>query len=326
MSNLNCKKFEPLVTIIIPVYNGENFLEKAIVSAINQIYKNIEIIVVDDGSTDSTEIICNKYKNKIKYIKKNNGGVSTALNIGIKNSKGTYISWLSHDDEYLDNKISSQVTTLNNLENKNSIIFSNYSYINSKSKKTKDIDYKKIINFNKNYKYLLLYGQLITGCSLLIPKILFNKYGLFNERLKYTQDYKKWFEFIHEDFIYSDVSNLYIRCHRNQGTNLYLRNSDEFEDLWLNALKYLDDYNQYSNFLGYEETLFFYYITFGKKEKINNFICNKINIKEINKKIIIKNIRKKILNFNKLTIKLLFIKLLILLGLFEIIKKIIKKN
>ena len=80
----------PLVSIIIPVYNGEDYIYLAIESALRQTYKNIEIIVINDGSTDNTEKICKKYGNLIKYIKKENGGVSTALNLGIKNMKGSY--------------------------------------------------------------------------------------------------------------------------------------------------------------------------------------------------------------------------------------------
>ena len=76
---------KPLVSIIIPVYNGENYLTEAIESALNQTYKNIEIIVINDGSTDSTEEICLQYGNKIRYFYKENGGVSSALYMSIPN-------------------------------------------------------------------------------------------------------------------------------------------------------------------------------------------------------------------------------------------------
>ena len=96
---------KPKVSIIIPVYNGEDYLEEAIKSALNQTYKNLEIIVVDDGSKDKTGKICEKYINKIKYLKKENGGVATALNLAIENMTGEYFSWLSHDNLYYKNKI-----------------------------------------------------------------------------------------------------------------------------------------------------------------------------------------------------------------------------
>ena len=74
----------PKVSIIIPVYNGENYLREAIDSALAQTYKNFEVIVVNDGSSDKTDEICKSYGSRIRYFKKENGGVSTALNLGIE--------------------------------------------------------------------------------------------------------------------------------------------------------------------------------------------------------------------------------------------------
>ena len=96
---------QPLVSIVIPVFNGEDFLDEAIKSAINQTYRNIEILVINDGSTDGTEKIANKYEKQIRYFYKENGGVASALNLAIKEMKGEYFSWLSHDDYYDPSKI-----------------------------------------------------------------------------------------------------------------------------------------------------------------------------------------------------------------------------
>ena len=74
----------PKVSVIIPVYNGSNYMREAIDSALAQTYKNIEIIVVNDGSTDNTEEIALSYGDKIKYYSKENGGVATALNFAIE--------------------------------------------------------------------------------------------------------------------------------------------------------------------------------------------------------------------------------------------------
>ena len=104
--------FNPLVSIVIPVYNGENYLEEAIESALAQTYNNIEIIVVNDGSVDNTDAICKKYKNKIRYFKKENGGVASALNLAIEKMQGKYFSWLSHDDLYFPQKIENQINFL----------------------------------------------------------------------------------------------------------------------------------------------------------------------------------------------------------------------
>ena len=93
-------KINPLVSIVIPVYNGSNFLSQAIEAALSQTYKNIEILVVNDGSKDdgATEKVALSYGDRIKYLSKPNGGVSSALNYGIEHMSGDYFSWLSHDD------------------------------------------------------------------------------------------------------------------------------------------------------------------------------------------------------------------------------------
>ena len=92
----------PLVSIVIPVYNGADYMREAIDSALSQTYPHIEVLVVNDGSTDSgaTAAVARSYGDKIRYFEKKNGGVSSALNYGIRNMQGSYFSWLSHDDVY----------------------------------------------------------------------------------------------------------------------------------------------------------------------------------------------------------------------------------
>ena len=99
----------PLVSAVIPVYNGSNYLREAINSVLNQTYSNIEVIVVDDGSTDDTWTIIQSYGDKIRGFHKENGGVSSALNLAIDNMKGEWFAWLSHDDLWLSNKIEMQI-------------------------------------------------------------------------------------------------------------------------------------------------------------------------------------------------------------------------
>ena len=86
------------ITIITPVFNGEKYIEKCILSVLNQTYKNIEHIVINDGSSDNTKTICEKYNNKIKLINKKNEGVSKARNFGLKEATGDYILFVDADD------------------------------------------------------------------------------------------------------------------------------------------------------------------------------------------------------------------------------------
>ena len=96
----------PIVSVVIPVYNGSNYLKNAIDSALAQTYENVEVIVVNDGSDDDgkTASIIKNYGNKIKSIEKENGGVASALNSGIREMNGDYFIWLSHDDELYPEK------------------------------------------------------------------------------------------------------------------------------------------------------------------------------------------------------------------------------
>lgn len=99
---------EPLVSIIIPIYNSEKYLSACIQSCIGQSYRNIEIILVDDGSQDSSFLIAQKYAMKdsrIQVVHQNNAGVSAARNTGLKRAKGDYISFLDSDDELYLNAI-----------------------------------------------------------------------------------------------------------------------------------------------------------------------------------------------------------------------------
>lgn len=92
---------QPLISVIVPVYNVEEYLPKCLDSIINQTYKNIEIIIVNDGSTDKSGIICDEYANKdirIKVIHKENGGLSDARNRGIDIANGDYIGFVDSDD------------------------------------------------------------------------------------------------------------------------------------------------------------------------------------------------------------------------------------
>ena len=124
-----------LISVIIPAYNCSKLIPNAIESVLGQTYSNLELIVVDDGSTDNTaEIILNykNYNNNMKYIYQNNGGVSKARNTGIKQSVGEYIAFLDADDIWDKNKLEIQMKVINNCKNID-MIFS--SFKNTKNNK-----------------------------------------------------------------------------------------------------------------------------------------------------------------------------------------------
>lgn len=182
----------PLVSIIIPVYNGEKYIKHAIDSALDQTYKNIEVIVINDGSVDKTEEICEQYKDKIRYFKQENGGVSSALNFGINVMLGTYFSWLSHDDLYSENKIKKQIELLELHEYSYKVVYSAGNLMDSNGKIfTKNKSKKnEVINSIKFYKKNT--NKSPGGCGFLIHHDVFKKVGLFDSDFKYVQDYDMW--------------------------------------------------------------------------------------------------------------------------------------
>ena len=234
--------FKPLVSIIIPVYNGEKFVCEAIDSAIAQTYKNIEIIVVDDGSKDDTSEVVKRYGERIKYYHKDNGGVSTALNFGIEKANGEYISWLSHDDIYHKDKIEKQInilSTLNQQDRAKTILYSSFDEMNEDNFVYNKFEpQKKYSNKKLNNPFWPVLAGLINGCTALFPKSCFNEVGLFNPELRYTQDSEMWFRMSTKPYFkfHPDIT-LISRKHRGQGTN----NVDDIKekednDLYINMI------------------------------------------------------------------------------------------
>ena len=103
-----------LISVIIPVYNGERYLAEAINSVLNQNYQPIEIIVIDDGSTDKTSKIVKSFGAKVKYFCQNNSGSATARNYGISIANGDFLAFLDADDLWVENKLTLQIEIFNN--------------------------------------------------------------------------------------------------------------------------------------------------------------------------------------------------------------------
>ena len=118
------------VSIVIPVFNGSNYLKNAIDSALSQTYANCEVIVINDGSTDDgkTAAIAKSYGDKIRYYEKENGGVATAVNLGIELMKGDYFAWLSHDDMFTNDKIEKQMNAIKASGIKEAICHCNFDF------------------------------------------------------------------------------------------------------------------------------------------------------------------------------------------------------
>jgi len=238
-------EFSPLVSIVIPVYNGANFLSEAIDSALKQTYRNIEILVVNDGSNDGGETrkIALSYGDRIRYYEKENGGCATALNYGIDHMRGQYFSWLSHDDKYLPDKIEHQINCLKQLSNKKTIVYGGYQVIDKDSKILYPVCPERALPHEKlNISLLPLLRGLIHGCALLIPSELFKEIGVFDASLPSTQDYALWFDFFRACPIrFADRQLVLSRVHPDQGTHKIAKHIEECNDLWSGFLRRLTE-------------------------------------------------------------------------------------
>jgi len=178
------------VSVIIPTYNRGNLIINSIKSVLNQTFRNLEVIVVDDGSTDNTEDEVNKITDKrIKYIKlSSNFGGSNARNVGIKNATGQFISFQDSDDIFYPNKIEKQIK---NIINKNSIFDfckinviynSTYSYLIPNARQENSIIKGEIFN------ELISRGNFISTQSMII-RTKYMKNHLFDIEMPRLQDY-----------------------------------------------------------------------------------------------------------------------------------------
>lgn len=163
------------VSVIIPVYNSEKFLKESIESVIHQTYSDVEIIAVNDGSTDKSLEILQQYEDKIIIISQENLGLAEAVNTGIKKMSGNWLKWLSPDDILCSNAVEILVEEAKKLP-ENTILYSNWEMIDENGKKLRDFhesNYNHLDNFEFNVR--LLDGQQINVNTCLIHSSLFRQ-------------------------------------------------------------------------------------------------------------------------------------------------------
>ncbi|MBT3312279.1 MAG: glycosyltransferase [Desulfobacterales bacterium] len=179
---------KPFISVIIPTYNRSGFLREAIDSVLAQDYDSFELIVVDDGSTDSTKEILDSYMDDIIVLHQENKGVSAARNRGIKDSSGELIAFLDSDDLWLPGKLSIQADFF---ESNPDIMIC----------QTEEIWIRKGIRVNPKKKHKKHSGMifmeslalcLISPSAVMVRKDLFNKVGMFDETLPACEDYDLW--------------------------------------------------------------------------------------------------------------------------------------
>ncbi|CAO4146843.1 glycosyltransferase family 2 protein [Methylorubrum extorquens] len=234
----------PFVSVAMPVYNGADYFESALLSAINQTYDNYEIVIVNDGSTDdgATAAIGRRYAashpHLVRYFEKENGGVGSALNFALRKMEGDIFCWLSHDDLYDEKKISEQVRHWSLMGDPNAIVFCDYKLINPDGSLIADVRFT-----HENFVQapgLPLYRGCVNGNCVFVPLHLMKKH-FFDESKKYTQDYDLWHKLAIETVFYHLPKSLTsYRLHPSQDSAKPAAET-EGDELWLRMIGDLSD-------------------------------------------------------------------------------------
>jgi glycosyltransferase involved in cell wall biosynthesis len=185
-------KNKPAVSIVIPTYNRSRLLARAVKSVLNQTYRNFELIIVDDASTDNTEEVVNSFNDeRIKYIRhEENKGEAAARNTGIKAAGCDYIASQDSDDEWLPEKLAKQMKLLGDSPPEVGVIYTGFWKM--ENNKRTYVPFSWVSQKNGDIHKELLYGNFIGSPVVLIKKECFDTAGLFDERLRNLVDWEMW--------------------------------------------------------------------------------------------------------------------------------------
>jgi glycosyltransferase involved in cell wall biosynthesis len=237
------------IDVVIPVYNGQDFIIDALESVVKQTLSPRTVIVVDDGSTDDTHKIVSEYalssKVEIKIIKKINGGLSSARNAGIKESTSDFIAFLDADDVWIGNKLEEQIDIYKTTKFKNlALIYCNYDVIDSHGV-IQYTNYKAPLD-NKRMRGMVFQKLLkrnriaSSGSGVLIKRDIFEDVGLFDEKLKFGEDWDMWLRIARKyDVDFSSKTLVHIRKHEYNMTaqpSKVFENELGFYNKWVSML------------------------------------------------------------------------------------------
>ena len=197
-----------LFSVIIPTFNRSSVIERAIDSVLNQSFTDFELIIVDDGSTDKTKTLLDRYDDRIQYVFQENRGVSAARNLGVKQAKGKWLAFLDSDDEWLDKKLELQNKYIqNNPEIK--IVHGNEIWIRNGVRVNQ---MKKHAKGGGDQFLRSLELCLISPSTVALRKDLYCHLGGFHEDFVVCEDYDLWLKITHQyevGFIEEDLIKKY---------------------------------------------------------------------------------------------------------------------
>lgn len=200
------------ISVIIPIYNNDKYIKKCLDSVLNQDFKEFEVIIINDGSTDNSKAICEKYASKdsrVRLINIKNSGVSNARNIGLQNARGEYIQFIDSDD-YIDKNMFKELYNIS-LNTNADVIISGITKINIKTKNSKEVlpissglyNKKEVLNnFELEQRKTGLYGYV---SNKFIKASIINKYKIkFDTTIKLAEDLDFYLR------LYNNTNNIYL--------------------------------------------------------------------------------------------------------------------
>lgn len=251
--------YSPLVSIVIPAYKAANYLAEAIDSALAQTYQNIEVIVVNDGSPDdgATKEVAFRYGDQIRYFEKPNGGSSSALNYGIREMRGEWFSWLSHDDLYYPQKVERQIEYIRSMnvdrdELSRHVLFSASELIDENGKLIRRPSDQEVIERHQRVEKAENNARLIAeptennfhGCSCLVHRKAFEAVGVFDESLRLLNDLDMWYRLYSNQYKIHFVPEVLVqgRVHSKQISRSigFSYHNPEQDMFWKRSLDWLE--------------------------------------------------------------------------------------
>jgi len=180
----------PLVSVVIPTYNQARYLGECIDSVLAQSYPAIEIVVVDDGSTDATPDVLAGYGDRINHLRQSNHGAANALNNGIRASRGAFVCWLSSDDAFTPDKVARQVVAFG-ADPSLGLSFMGFDTVDADGRFK--ADRSEIAWRHPDLLVSVFWANPINGSTVMMPRRVIESIGPFNETLRADVDAEMWF-------------------------------------------------------------------------------------------------------------------------------------
>jgi glycosyltransferase involved in cell wall biosynthesis len=205
----------PEVSVILPTYNRAHLVGRAILSVLNQTYRDFELIVVDDASIDDTRRVTESFDDeRIEYIRHgDNRGAAAARNTGIEASRGEYIAFQDSDDEWLPEKLERQMRAFKGAPPKIGVVYSSFWQVRERDRRLWPPRLRKLANvipsktrrLEGDVHHALLRGNFVTTQAAVVRRTCLERAGLFDERLPRFQDWELWLRISrHYHFKYID--------------------------------------------------------------------------------------------------------------------------